>query len=113
MASLEELKSIRLQKLKELEKAGMNPYPANVARDYSISELKEKFEELSNLNKSISIAGRVMAIRGQGAILFIVLQDGSEKFQTVLKKDELSEEVFKDQNERIANNYVKYASWFK
>ncbi len=25
----------------------------------------------------------------------------------------LSEEVFKDQNERIAQNYLKYASWFK
>ncbi len=94
MASLEELKSIRLQKLKELEKSGMNPYPASIPRDYSISELKEKFEELSTLNKRISICGRVMAVRGQGAILFVVLQDGSEKFQTVLKKDELSEEVF-------------------
>ena len=29
------------------------------------------------------------------------------------KVKQLSEEVFKDQNERIANNYVKYASWFK
>jgi carbonic anhydrase/acetyltransferase-like protein (isoleucine patch superfamily) len=29
------------------------------------------------------------------------------------KVKQLSEEVFKDQNERIANNYVKYAGWFK
>jgi len=26
---------------------------------------------------------------------------------------QVSEEVFKDQNERIANNYLKYSSWFK
>ena len=32
---------------------------------------------------------------------------------TEKKVKQLSEEVFKDQNERIANNYVKYASWFK
>lgn len=95
MASLEELKSIRLQKLKDLEKAGMNPYPANVPRDYSVAELKENFEELEKQNKTLSISGRIMAIRGQGAILFVVLQDGDSKFQTVLKKDELSEEVFK------------------
>jgi lysyl-tRNA synthetase class 2 len=94
MASLEELKAIRLQKLEKLQAAGMNPYPATVPRDYSIPELKNKFEELSSENKNISIAGRVMAVRGQGAILFVVLQDGGEKFQTVLKKDELSEEVF-------------------
>jgi len=29
------------------------------------------------------------------------------------KVKQLSEEVFKDQNERIAKNYVKYAGWFK
>lgn len=29
------------------------------------------------------------------------------------KVKQLEEETFKDQNERIANNYVKYASWFK
>jgi lysyl-tRNA synthetase class 2 len=94
MASIEELKAIRLQKLEKLQAAGMNPYPANVARDYSITELKEKFTELTEKDKSISIAGRVMAVRGQGAILFVVLQDNGEKFQTVLKKDELSEDIF-------------------
>ncbi len=29
------------------------------------------------------------------------------------KVKQLSEAAFKDQNERIANNYVKYAGWFK
>ena len=29
------------------------------------------------------------------------------------KVKQLDEETFKDQNERIANNYVKYAAWFK
>ncbi|MDB5226370.1 MAG: carbonic anhydrase/acetyltransferase isoleucine patch superfamily-like protein [Bacteroidota bacterium] len=29
------------------------------------------------------------------------------------KVKQLDEETFKDQNERIANNYVKYADWFK
>ena len=28
------------------------------------------------------------------------------------KVKQVSEEVFKDQNERIANNYLKYSSWF-
>ncbi|MCC6323867.1 lysine--tRNA ligase [Candidatus Nomurabacteria bacterium] len=94
MASIDELKAIRLQKLDKLKAMGMNPYPSVVARDYTIPELKQKFDELSNSEKSISICGRVMAVRGQGAILFVVLQDGGEKFQTVLKKDELPEDVF-------------------
>lgn len=91
MASLEELRTVRLEKLKMLKEAGMDPYPSSVLRDYSIKEIKDKFEEIKD---SVSIAGRVMVTRGQGAILFIVLQDGSERFQAVLKKDELSEDVF-------------------
>jgi lysyl-tRNA synthetase, class II len=96
MASIEELRTVRLEKIALLKNAGMNPYPSTVPRDYSIAEVKQSFDTLApqSEHKNISIAGRVMIIRGQGAILFIVLQDGTSKLQAVLKKDELSEEVF-------------------
>lgn len=94
MASLEELKSVRLEKLEKLKAAGMNPYPSVVPRDYSLQYIKSNFESLEKEAKNISVAGRVMVTRGQGAILFIVLQDANEKFQSVLKKDELPEDVF-------------------
>lgn len=96
MASIEELREARIKKLGLLKEAGMDPYTSSVSRDYSIKELKNKFNELeeSSQSKSISIAGRVMIVRGQGAILFIVLQDGSDKFQAVLKKDSLDENLF-------------------
>ncbi|MEI7688739.1 MAG: lysine--tRNA ligase [Candidatus Nomurabacteria bacterium] len=96
MASIEELRTARLSKINKLKEVGMNPYPAFVPRDYSIKEVKDSFEKLVQLSeeKNISIAGRVMIVRGQGSILFIVLQDGESKLQAVLKKDELKEEVF-------------------
>jgi len=96
MASIEELRSARIKKIKLLEEAGMDPYPVSVVRDYSIKEIKESFNSLleSSEKKNISIAGRVMIVRGQGAILFIVIQDGDERFQAVLKKDSLEEKVF-------------------
>ena len=96
MASLEELRLVRLQKIEKLKEAGMNPYPASVARDYSIDEIKRNFESLApgSQENFISIAGRVIVIRGQGAILFIVLQDGSSRMQAVLKKDVLSDDLF-------------------
>ncbi len=96
MASIEELRSARLSKINKLKEAGMNPYPSSVSRDYSIKEVKNSFDKLApeSEKKNISIAGRVMIVRGQGSILFIVLQDGDERFQAVLKKDELKEEVF-------------------
>lgn len=92
MASFEELRSTRIEKLNILKEAGIDPYPSSVPRDYSLFEVRNSFSKLGD--KEVSIVGRVMAIRGQGAILFIVLYDGTGKFQAVLKKDEIDEKVF-------------------
>jgi lysyl-tRNA synthetase class 2 len=96
MASIEELRSARIAKIEKLKASGMNPYPASLPRDYSIAEVKNSFESLAPSSdiEPISIVGRVMVVRGQGAILFIVLQDGKDRFQAILKKDRLSAEVF-------------------
>jgi len=94
MASLEELKATRIQKLELLKKAGMNPFPAKVPRTFCLKDARASFDEYVKENKEVSLAGRIMAIRGQGAILFAVLYDGKDKFQAVFKKDEISEELF-------------------
>ena len=91
---MEEIRNSRLNKLQKLKGAGINPYPAKVPRDFDIVLLKKSFTEFEKNKKEISIAGRIMAIRGQGAILFAVLFDGTEKFQTIFKKDELDEKWF-------------------
>ncbi|MDB5259584.1 MAG: lysS [Candidatus Taylorbacteria bacterium] len=83
MASLEELRATRIEKLELLKKAGMNPFPAKVPRTTCLADAKANFAE----GKAYSVVGRVMAIRGQGAIIFIVLDDGKAKFQAVFKKD--------------------------
>ncbi|MEK7184533.1 MAG: amino acid--tRNA ligase-related protein, partial [Patescibacteria group bacterium] len=95
MNSLEEIRSIRLQKLELLKKAGMNPYPSMVPRSFCLLDAKNNFVEYEKEGKTLSIAGRIMAIRGQGAILFVVLYDGRGKFQAVFKKDEIDEKLFK------------------
>jgi len=96
MASIEELRDARIKKIELLKEAGMNPYPLTVPKTHKIKEVKESFDKIApdSENENISIAGRVMVVRGQGAILFIVLQDGDERFQAVLKKDILEEKVF-------------------
>ena len=93
MASQEEIKDIRIEKLKKLEALGMNPYPSTVPQDMTLSEVKDTFEALEKSGDEKSVAGRIMAIRGQGAILFVVLYDGTAQFQIVLKKDVLGEEI--------------------
>ncbi|MCX6754749.1 MAG: lysine--tRNA ligase [Candidatus Nomurabacteria bacterium] len=96
MASIEELRDARIKKIELLTEAGMDSYPASVPHDYSIKEVKDSFDQLAltSEEKNVSIVGRVIVVRGQGAILFIVLQDGNERLQAVLKKDILSEDLF-------------------
>jgi len=96
MASIEELRQARINKIEKLNEVGMNPYPASISRDYSILEVKNNFDKLADNSEDypISIAGRVIIIRGQGAILFIVIQDGTNRLQAVLKKDTLPQDVF-------------------
>jgi len=96
MASIEELRDTRIKKIKLLESTGMSAYPVSVPCDYSINEIKNGFDLLleKSEGKNISTVGRVMIVRGQGAILFVVLSSGNDRFQAVLKKDELEEEVF-------------------
>lgn len=93
--SIEEIKEVRLKKLEMIKAFPMDPYPAKVERDFWLSEVKEKFKNLEAEGKTISIVGRVMTVRGQGAILFCVLNDGTSSFQAVFKKDEIKEELFK------------------
>jgi len=94
MASIDEIRQARIQKLEILKKAGINPYPAKVPRDFPIVFLKTNFDAQSKSGTSISIAGRVMALRGQGAILFAVLFDGTDRIQAIIKKD-----ILKDEND--------------
>lgn len=91
MSTLEELKQVRLDKLEKLKAAGMDPYPASVPRDMSLGEVRAQFVELESSQRKVSLAGRIMAIRGAGAINFVVLQDGRDRFQAVLKKDEIAD----------------------
>lgn len=94
MASLEEIKQARLAKLELLKKAGLEPYPAKIERDLSLFEARKDFDNLAKKGKAYSIAGRVMIVRGQGAILFVVLFDGTDEFQCVFKKDDMKEKDF-------------------
>ena len=93
MASFEELRKIRIQKLNLLEKAGMNPYPSSSKMDYYISDLLKNFDEISQKGDTF-LVGRIMSIRGQGGLMFFNFNDGTGLFQGLLKKDEMDEKVF-------------------
>lgn len=83
---LEDLIKERLKKKADLEKAGIDCYPAKVERDRKIKEVLKNFLFLSLFKKKVAIAGRILALRGQGGIIFIDLYDGSGSMQAVVSK---------------------------
>ena len=101
MSSIDEIRDARIKKLELLKKKGVNPYPAESKRELAISEAVLNFENLEKSKEVKWIAGRIMSIRGQGAIIFINLNDGTATFQGLLKKDVLSEEKFNFFNEIV------------
>lgn len=99
MSSIDEIRDIRIKKLKLLKDRGINPYPAQSKRELTLKEAIDNFENLEKSKEVKWIAGRIMSIRGQGAIIFITLNDGAGTFQGLLKKDILGDEKFDFWNE--------------
>ncbi|MFA5629169.1 MAG: lysine--tRNA ligase [Dehalococcoidales bacterium] len=105
MASrLDDLTQQRLDKLERMRSRGINPYPKKYGRTHTAKEaraLLEKNEQAGITEpETISIAGRVMAIRKMGKSSFLDIQDGSGKIQLIFTgaflTDETSAELFKD-----------------
>ena len=86
MSSLSEQEEIRRNKLKELRKIGINPYPANLFLvDSDSQSIKENFVE----NKKVVLAGRIMSRRIQGKASFAEIQDSNGRIQIYFNRDEI------------------------
>lgn len=92
MSTLDDIRNERLKKLDQLKKLGLEPYPAESFRTHENKEFSDSFDNLSSEKKEITLAGRIMALRNQGGIIFLDLFDGTAKAQAILKKDDISEE---------------------
>ena len=81
---LSEQEKIRREKLAELIKLGINPYPAELYPvDHLSEEIKTKFSE----NKKVVIAGRIMSRRIQGNASFAEILDSQGKIQVYFNRD--------------------------
>ena len=88
MASLEEIRAGRLEKLKLLTEKGINPYPTTAKRDLTNKEAVERFSEIEKEGRSIYLVGRILSLRPQGKITFFNFDDGTAVFQGLLKSGE-------------------------
>ncbi len=89
---LSEQEQIRREKLTELQKLGIDPFPAPLYPVNSTSTyIKEHYKGEDNKADfaEVCLAGRIMSIRDMGKAAFAVLQDSAGKIQIYVKRDEI------------------------
>jgi lysyl-tRNA synthetase class 2 len=99
MDEANEQRQQRIKKLDLLREAGVAPYGARFeVKDRAGDLLKahggKTKEALEQEKISCTVAGRIVALRRFGKAAFAVLQDGSDRLQTYLKKDLLSPQAY-------------------
>jgi lysyl-tRNA synthetase class 2 len=87
---LSEQEAIRRQSKDELEKLGIDPYPAELFEvNASAREILENYERLKSDYRDISIAGRIMSRRIMGNASFAELQDETGRIQIYIRRDDI------------------------
>ncbi len=87
----------RKQKLEEIKKLGINPYPYTFNKKNNASEILEKFDYLKKEEHSktvVSVAGRVMTLREMGKASFAHLQDQTGRIQIYVREDQIGEKNY-------------------
>lgn len=91
---LSEQEIVRREKLEELKKFGIDPYPAALypVNNYS-TEIKNAFtDETKDELNDVCLAGRIMSVRDMGKASFAVLQDSHGRIQIYVRKDDLTKD---------------------
>ncbi|HQQ96505.1 MAG TPA: lysine--tRNA ligase [Cyclobacteriaceae bacterium] len=87
---LSEQEVIRRQSLEELQKLGINPYPADLFEvNTTARSIHDKFVAAPESFKQVSLAGRMMTRRIMGNASFAELQDETGKIQVYFRRDDL------------------------
>jgi len=91
---------VRHEKLKKIEEMGLNPYPNDFKPSDRAKYIKEKYgplsaEEIEKLKGEFSLAGRLMAKREMGKLIFAHLQDATDRIQLLVAKGEVDADAFK------------------
>ena len=88
---------VRQEKRKHLIEQGIDPYGHAFDITAHTKDLEEKYKDLANGDSTedvYKIAGRIMAIRNQGKIAFLVIKDTTGSLQLFTRINTLGEEQF-------------------
>lgn len=86
----DEIRQVRKEKLNELINKGIDPYGRRFQGSMPVKEVLDAFEE----GKQAVVAGRVMANRKHGKVMFMDIRDRTDKMQVFIRKDNVGEDLF-------------------
>ena len=90
-----EQKQIRINKLKDLQESGNDPFEITKAvQTHNAVQINENFESLEDTD--VSVCGRIMTWRDMGKANFIDVQDRTGKIQVYVRMNDIGEEEFKE-----------------
>lgn len=93
----DELTQHRLDKLARICERGDVPYKYDFDRSMTIEEARDALEKIEGEGaaiENVSLAGRMIATRGQGKVTFSDIRDENAKIQLFLKKNTLGDEAY-------------------
>ncbi|MFA7417452.1 MAG: lysine--tRNA ligase [Acholeplasma sp.] len=96
---LNEQQKVRLQKVEDLRKLGVDPFGHRFDRTHLSNQIHDTYgsldrEALDAKNISVTIAGRIVLRRTQGKAGFIQLQDKEGRIQVYIRLDHIGEFQF-------------------
>jgi len=94
---LSEQMKVRREKMQGLITKGMEPFGDKYELTHHAQEVVDRFLELEN--QKVSIAGRMMSVRGHGKASFANLMDISGRIQLYFRQDVIGEEAYEIFNE--------------
>ena len=93
-STLNDERATRLAKRAALFEAGQNPYPEHSELEDYVADIETKYPDLADGEDTedvVKIAGRVVAKRGQGKIMFIVVRDATAEIQLFCRINDMDE----------------------
>lgn len=94
VSTLNDERATRLVKRAALFEAGQNPYPEHSELEDYVADIEAKYADLADGEDTedvVKIAGRVVAKRGQGKIMFIVVRDATAEIQLFCRINDMDE----------------------
>src|SRR3984885_5710564 len=94
-----ETRARRLEKLQALRARGVEPYPVRFDRDSTVSAIREAHAELAPGTVTavdVRLAGRLMAQRRHGGLIFGELRDETGAIQLMVSRDQVGEQPLID-----------------